>query len=464
VRNAGAESDRDGERGAAGDKRSLGFWMCTALVIGNIIGIGIFAMPADLAPYGLNALGGWGVNLVGCAFLALSFAGLARAFPRDDGPAAYMARAFGRGVAGNLTAYLVMWCYWVSIPVANAAIAIGAVGYLAILFPALNRAPGLPALTAQGIIWLFVLTNLLGARAAGWVQILTTALKLLPQLAVIVLGVWLFLTQPALYGAHVPPNPASLREINSVSALAMFAMLGIECAMVPAGRVRDPRRNIPRATLVGTLLTAIIYIAISVVPILLIPQKELAASSAPYADLFTRVLGGQYGVLIALFVTVSALGVLNGWTLIAGEAVQALSRHGGFPAVFSRENSRGAPAFALLLTGVLTSLMLFINYTDSVSRVFAFLTLIATAADLPLYLVSPVALALLKLRAPATAPARSRMPTLLVCAAAIGYCVWVSIGIGAGPLLWTVALAAAGLPVYLWTTLAQRRTAAVQAS
>src|SRR5262249_47234754 len=157
--------------------------------------------------------------------------------------------------------YLVMWCYWISIPVANAAIAIGAVGYLAILFPALSR-PGLPGLTAQGIIWLFVLTNLLGARAAGWVQILTTALKLLPQLAVIVLGVWLLRPHRALYGAHGPPNPASLREINSVSALAMFAMLGIECAMIPAGRVRDPERTIPRATLLGTLLTAVIYIAI----------------------------------------------------------------------------------------------------------------------------------------------------------------------------------------------------------
>jgi len=434
--------------------RVLGFWMSTALVVGNIIGVGIFTMPAALAPYGLNAIVGWLVNVVGCLLLALSFAALARAFPRDDGPASYITRAFGKGPA-----FIVMWCYWVSIWVANAGIAIGLVGYAGFFVPALTGTAGLPVMTAMAIIWLLVVICLLGTRTAAWVQMLTTLLKLVPQFAVILLGAWLLATNPALFSAHVPPNPLSWREVSSVSSLALFAMLGIECAMVPAARVRDPERNIPRATLVGTLLTASIYIGISVVPIFLIPQQELAASTAPYADLFARILGGRYGAAIAAFVIVSALGVLNGWTLLAGEVVQCMGRHGGLPAGLSRENLRGAPARALVLTGVLTSIALLLNYTDSVAKVFTLLTVVATAATLPLYFGS--ALALIALRRRGELPrARSWVPGLAALAA-VAYCAWASIGIGREPLLWMLVLGGAGIPIYLWSQFTQRREAAL---
>lgn len=443
----------------AGGGRALGFWMATALVVGNIIGVGIFSIPASLAPYGLNALAGWLVIAVGSIFLALTFAGLVRAFPHDDGPAAYTTRAFGRGAA-----FLVMWCYWVSIWVANAAIAIGVVGYLGILVPALAHTAGLQALAAQALIWLFVLVNLGGARTAGWVQVLTTALKLVPQFAVIVLGVWLLLAHPAIYAAHIPANPLTWRDVSSVSTVALFAMLGVECAIVPAIRVRNPERNVPRATLIGTLLTAGIYVAISVVPMLVIPQQELAASNAPFADLFTRVLGGRYGAAVAAFVVISGLGVLNGWTLMAGEVAQAMSRHGGFPQALARENSRGAPARAVVLTGLVTSAMLLINYTDSIQKVFTLLIVIASAGTLPLYFGST--LALLVLRRRGQLPAASARDRIAVGAAlaAVAYCLWVSIGIGTEPLLWMIALGGAGLPVYLWCLYAYRRAAVPDAA
>jgi basic amino acid/polyamine antiporter, APA family len=440
---------------AAEGSRTLGFWMCTALVVGNIIGVGIFAMPAQLAPYGLNAISGWLVIAVGCAFLALSFAALSRAFPADDGPSAYTERAFGKGAA-----FIVMWCYWVSIWVANAAIAFGVVGYLAIFWPALDRTAGLAGTVALALIWVFVGVNLLGTRAAGWVQIVTTALKLVPQFAVIALGLWLLLAHPAVYRAHVPPNPTSWHEINSVSTQAMFAMLGIECAMIPASRVRDPARTIPRATLSGTLLTAFIYVAISAVPLFLIPQQELAVSTSPYAELFSRVLGGHYGEAIAAFVLVSGLGVLNGWTLLAGESVQCMSRHGGFPTAFVQENRHGAPARALLLSGVLTSVLLLTHFSDSISQFFNLLIQIATGATLPLYLACTLALVVLRARRQLPQRAGSRAALYAVALLGVGYCAWLAIGMGTEPLLWTLALGGAGVPLYLWWLLAQRRAAA----
>lgn len=442
-----------GANATAAGSRILGFWMCTALVVGNIIGTGIFVMPAALAPYGLNAVTGWGVTGLGCLFLAIVLAGLARTFSRDDGPYAYITRAFGEAPA-----FLAMWCYWISIPVANAAIAIGVVGYLGTFFPALTALPGWSAITAVSLVWFFVIVNLRGARLAGGVQVLTTVLKLLPLLAVVALGLWLLVRHPGRYVEHVPPNPASWGEISSVLTLALFAMLGIECATIPAGRVRAPETTIPRATLAGTLIAALLYCAVSVVPMLLIPQAQLAVSNAPFAELFSRELGGQYGSVLAAFIIVSALGALNGWTLVMAELTQSMARHRGFPQLLSTENGRGAPSRALVVYGVVTTLMLLVNYSESIAAGFAFLITVATAANLPFYYAAALAYLVLRRRGEI---ARSGRAGWQVAAGilATAYCVSASIGIGAKPLLWTLALGGVGIPIYLrsvWTRRMER--------
>jgi APA family basic amino acid/polyamine antiporter len=138
----------------------LGFWMCTALVVGNTIGIGIFLQPASLAPYGFNAFVAWAITVVGCVALALVFAQLARRLATADGPFDYM-----RATLGELTAFLALWCYWVSCWVTNAALAVGVIGYLGAALPMFKGFP--PAMLAVGMIWLFVAVNLLGARTAG---------------------------------------------------------------------------------------------------------------------------------------------------------------------------------------------------------------------------------------------------------------------------------------------------------
>jgi APA family basic amino acid/polyamine antiporter len=435
-------------------QRTLGFWMCTALVVGNIIGAGIFMMPAALAPYGLNAATGWIVTVLGCACLATAFADLARRFPQDDGPYAYTLRAFGPGIA-----FFVMWCYWVSVWVANAAIAIGVVGYLLFFVPSLSGSLLLPPLAALALVWLFVFINLRGVRTAAWVQAVTTILKLLPQFAVILLGLVLLLIHPHLYREHAPPNPASWQDVASVSSIALFAMLGIECATIPARRVRDPERNIPRATLAGTLIAAAIYVCISVVPMFLIPQQRLAASTAPFADLFNDRLGGQWGALLALFVAISGLGALNGWTLVIGEVTQTMAQHGGFPASLARENSHGAPARAFIITGIVTSVMLLFNYVGSVAGVFVFMSMAATILTLPLYLADSLAIVKLR-RAGVAVRARGVLTTLAALLAAL-YCLWILYGAQARPLIWGAVLGLAGIPVYLWCTRTQQRTASL---
>ncbi|MBW8860070.1 MAG: amino acid permease, partial [Caulobacter sp.] len=165
--------------------RALGFWMCTALVVGNMIGSGVFMLPASLAPYGWNAVFGWLLTIGGALALAFVFAGLAREFPKAGGPYAYTQEAFG-----PLVGFMVAWSYWISLWVGNAAIATGAISYLSAIFPAIARVPGMHLLITLGAVWLLVGVNIAGARLAGGVQVATTVLKLLPLAAVAGLAFW----------------------------------------------------------------------------------------------------------------------------------------------------------------------------------------------------------------------------------------------------------------------------------
>ncbi|HEY0233352.1 MAG TPA: amino acid permease [Dokdonella sp.] len=419
-------------------EKKIGFWTCTALVVGNTIGMGIFLLPASLARYGYNAMIGWAITVLGCVALALVFSRLARELPDADGPYGYV-----RGTLGDLVAYLALWSYWVSVWITNAALATGVVGYVVAVFPELGRLQ--PSLFALGLLWSFVVINLFGVRSGGGVQIVSTALKLLPMLAVALLGAWILLTSPATYVAQLPTRAITLGDAMAASTIALFAMLGIESATVPATLVDRPGRTIPRATMAGTLLTAAIYIVVSTVPLLLIPSGELADASAPFALLMDRFVGAGYGRWLALFVVVSGLGALNGWTLLVGELTRTMAANGVLPAMFARSNRRGAPATALVVTGLLASAMVWMSYSKSLVDGFTFLSKVVTAANLPLYLCCALALGVVARRRRGGGYAT----LLLIAAIGAGYVVFAFIGLGREPFVLSLLLAAVGVPLYL---------------
>ncbi|MGN6707373.1 MAG: amino acid permease [Rhodanobacter sp.] len=420
------------------DRQRIGFWTCTALVVGNVIGMGIFLLPSSLAPYGFNALIGWGITLLGCLALARVFAHLSAALPGADGPYGYV-----RETLGDLPAYMAMWAYWVSLWLTNAALATGVVGYLTVVAPGLAVVP--PTAFALALVWLFVLVNLLGVRTGGVVQIATTALKLLPMLAIAALGGWVLLSSPGSYVAHPPPTPVSFGGVMAASTIALFAMLGIESASIPAKRVDDPGRTIPRATMAGAVVVAAIYLVVCAVPLLLIRQDVLATAGAPFALLMEQFGAAGSGRWLALFVVVSGLGALNGWTLLAGQLTRTMAANGVLPPLLMRSNRHGAPTTALVITGVLASVMVWMSYSSSLVAAFTFITLVVTAANLPLYLACALALATLWRRG--TVPRRG---VLLVAVVATLYVVYAFIGIGGAPFVYALGLIAAGLPLYFF--------------
>jgi APA family basic amino acid/polyamine antiporter len=420
-------------------RRSLGPWMLIALVIGNIIGSGVFVLPAALAPYGAASLIGWGISLGGALMLALVYARLAQLIPNHGGAYAYARAAFGDRVG-----FLVAWSYWVCVWSANAAIAVAFAGSLGSVWPEATRTPWHGALCALAALWACTAINLSGVREAGYTAILMTLLKLVPLLAFGVVGLgWVHAS------AFQPFNPSGLPLVSvasSVAALTLWAFLGLETATVPTGVVRDPRRTVPRATIIGVSIAGLATMLACTVVIGMLPADVLATSAAPMAEAARRVWGEAAGVGIGVVATVSCLGALNGWVLLQAQTTLAAAEDGLFPARFARLDKRGIPRAGLVISSVLASALIASNYTRSLAALFTFTILLSTAATLVPYLVTVLAW----WRIDATAGTARRG----VAVGALAFSVWALVGTGAETLAWGAVLLLAGLPIYVW----QRRT------
>jgi APA family basic amino acid/polyamine antiporter len=434
-------------------KRAFGFWICLALVMGNVIGTGIFLLPAALAPYGANAVAGWLVTIAGCLCLAQVFAALARALPDANGPYDYIRPALGAPAA-----FFVMWSYWISTWVTNAAVAIGAVSYLSSLAPGYFEPFYAGPLTAAAFVVLFTLIATRGAKASGDVQVATTILKLLPLVAVVALAAFVLGGEGEAAGG-LAPAPLQPSSVAAAATLTLWAMLGLESATLPAGRVRDPRRTVPRSTLAGTFLVGIVYLAVTWAVFLLLPTDEAARSPAPLADLIGRYWGSGFAHLVALFAAISALGALNGWVFIQAEVPLTLARSGVFPAAFARLNRAGTPIVGHALGCVLSCALIATNLSRGMAALFEFMILLATAATLVLYLLAALSALVLRRRGVLGGP-------LVVAAAAGGtlFALWTFYGAGLEATGWGLALLASGVPVYLITRRNLLRARTVEAA
>ena len=413
--------------------RALGFGMVLALVVGNMIGSGVYLLPATLAPLGVNALLGWGVTIAGALSLAWVFARLSVTIPKAGGPYAYVEAAFGRGPG-----FAVAWSYWVLLWSGNGAIAVAAVSALSSPF-AFLRAPAMAAAAALVMVWALVYVNIRGVALAGHVQVVTTIAKLVPLALVILLGAWFFL--PAAHVAAVPPPmvPISASAIAQAAALTFWGFLGVEAATVPSDKIIDPARNVPRATMWGTAFTGVIYLSIAATLQYFMSSRALAGSPAPVADFLGRSFGPVAADAMALFAAVSALGALNGFILLQGEMPWAMARGGVFPAWFAAETPQGTPARAHLVSGVLLSAVMLLNYAGSTAQLFADIAEISLAAGMLAYFAS--ALAALKL-------VRGERVLPVAAVVSAGFVAWMVWGLGWHANLWGLALLAAGAPIY----------------
>ena len=425
--------------------RRIGPLFATVLVAGNMIGSGVFLLPATLAAIGSSTLIGWIIASGGALLLAGCFALLAAIRPTPDGIVDYPAALHPFiGFANWLL-------YWLSCWVGSPAVAVAATGYLSFFFPALKD-PALSVWTTIAIIWLMTLVNLIGARTIARLGALTLIIGLAPILVATALCLLAFDVDTFATGWNVTGKPL-IQAVGGSLAPIFWAFLGLESATVAAAVVREPEKNVARAALGGVALAAVVYIGASVAMMGAIPLSTLAASSAPFADAIKILAGPTAGAIIAVCALLKAFGTLGGWLLLAAESSRSGAANGFMPKVFSSRDPARTPVRDLLVTAVLMSIVIASSMSPTLGRQFG--VLINISVNLAMISYAFCALALLGFAA-GIADRGKRLAARVMALAGAAFSVWVMAASDPAmlaPSLWAFA---ATVPLYGLVLLARR--------
>jgi len=419
-------------------KGKLGLVMLTALVTGNMIGSGIFLLPSDIAHFGSIGILAWSLTAVGTLFLAGVFVYLSRVIPKSGGPYAYCREAYG-----DFIGFEVAYNYWMGAWVGNAAIPVAMVGYLIVFWPNLNGNPLLQFFVEAGVIWILTFINVAGIRNAGVVQVVTTVLKLIPLILIGTIGL-LYIHPENLTQFNIS-GQSNFSALTAAAAITLWSFLGVESATVPAEDADDPK-NIARATLLGTGISAVVYILGAVAIMGMIAPDVLQHSTAPYADASVKILGPWGRYFIAAGAIISCVGALNGWILLQGQVPMAAARDGLFPKPFARMSANGTPSFGLIASSVLVTILLAATMRLGIIKQFDFIILLAAVSILIPYMFCALAVLMLPSRRAILKP----FGTFLMALIAGLYSFWMIAGAGEKIVAIGALIFFAGIPIYVW--------------
>lgn len=310
------------------ESNKIGLLPAILMVAGNMMGSGVFMLPANLAGIGSIAIIGWLITVVGAIALGLVFAKLTEVTTAAGGAVCLCAQGLRR-----LYGYQTNLVYWLANVIGNVGLAVAGLGYLTPFFPAL-RDPLVMALAQIAVIWFFTYANILGPRVVGRMQGITTTVALFPIVGVALLGWFWFNPETYMEGWNVS-GESSLTAVGMTLNFTLWAFIGVESASVSTAVVKNPAKNVPIATVVGVLLAAVCYVLSSSAIMGIIPNKELVSSSAPFSQAVSIALGSTAGKIVALCAAVGCLGSLAGWTLLVGQTAQAAAKDGLFAGIFA---------------------------------------------------------------------------------------------------------------------------------
>ncbi|MFD1217836.1 arginine/agmatine antiporter [Microbulbifer celer] len=410
------------------EENKIGLFPATMMVAGNMMGSGVFMLPANLAAVGSISLIGWLITVAGAVALALVFSRLAALYPAAGGPYAYARKAFG-----DYMGYQTNLVYWLANVVGNVALATAGLGYLMHFFPALQH-PLVFAMAQIAVIWMLTYANILGPKTVGQIQSMTTGLVLIPILGTAILGWFWFDSQTFTAGWNVS-GKGSASAVMATLTFTLWAFIGVETASVSAGVVKNPTRNVPIATVSGVLVASVAYVLSSTAIMGMIPNKELITSSAPFADAARIALGSTAANIVAICAAIGCIGSLGGWTLLVGQSAKAAADDGLFPALFSKTNQKGVPSLGLALVAVLMSLQVLATMSPTASEQFGKIASIAVIMTLLPYIYSAVALKVLSYgKMP---PRQYGISTIVLLIAAI-YCMVALVGSDGAQTRWSL--------------------------
>lgn len=370
---------------AAGRHGRIGVLGATALVAGSMIGSGVYLLPATLGAVGSISILGWVAATAAALVIAGMFAWLGPAAPQARGLAGYVQAGLGRLFGVQTTVV-----YWSLCWFGNVAIALAVAGYAGFLVPAL-AGEGARLFTTLAIIWVAVAASWIGPRTVARIEGWTLALGLLPVLLAATLG-WVWFSPETFLASWNPQGLSAPAAIQQSGLNAFWAFLGLECAAATAGVVRDPARNVPRATIWGVLAAAAIYVAACAALMGLLPAVELARSSAPFADAARVGLGVGGAAAIAFCAFLRTSGCLVGWTLVSAETTRGAADEGAFLPFFRTRPGHASSAVNLLTVGVLMSLVAVMTVSPTLGEQFSVLINVAVLLSLYAYILAGLSL------------------------------------------------------------------------
>ena len=407
--------------------QSIGVWLTGAIVVGTMIGAGIFLLPINLAPLGMNAVIGWVVSALGAMAIAFSLSRLVR--EEGGGIQSYIEAIFGP-TAG----FIATWEFWISCWTAVAATSIAAATALGRIFPILDT-PGMMTLTAILTTIVVQLVNARGVRAASGLSLITVIIRILPMLAVI--GVVALRKSTGQSLSSLVPTPVTLDNIATAVTFTLFAMVGFECATAPVGKVRNPTRTIPLAIIAGTSLVALLYLLSSTSVALILSPAATAASTSPFADALVANFGEVAAVFAAFGIAVAAFGGANSNLLAGGELGYSMALRGDLPRSLRRTDRANAPLTSQLMASALTIILILLNSSKSTGGLFTFVILLSTNSTLVLYLIGSLA----------AWRRESSAAVKLVIILATGFSLFAFYGAGLEANLWGLVLLLTGLAI-----------------
>ena len=436
------------ERGIAsvgGAAAKLGLPSSTALVVGSIIGTGVFTMPAVLAGAGTSSIITLGVISVGALLLGVLFGQLTRRVPNNEGGL----YAYARHEFGDFAGYLTAWCYWITCWAGNAAIVSSWVLYVQSLFGIGDPSAWISWGIALTGLWIPAAINLVGVRQMAWFQGLTVILKFLPLAVVAIVG-WFFV-HASNFGPFNASGGSLYDGISIAAGVALFSFIGVECASIAAGRVRNPRKNVGRASVIGTAASGLLYIAVTAAVMGLVPHDELVDNGTPFVSAFESIFGsaGWVGKLVALTAVVSGIGALNGWTLVTAEMPFAAAKDGLFLQAFAKTNRHDMPWFGIVVSTVVASALMGWSYTGHTGlKVFEYLVYLSVVTVAIPYFLSACAQFAYLVSGRRRVHGAALTRDLAIAVAGLLFSLWVTFASGYQAVYQAMVLFLAGIPLY----------------
>ncbi|WP_342540437.1 amino acid permease [Heyndrickxia sp. FSL K6-6286] len=387
-----------------------GLWILTTFVVGNMVGGGIFMLPANLAQVSspLGSTIAWVATGLGVFMIALVFGNLAIRKPNlKAGPQSYAQNLFSSPKAGKVAGYSMAWGYWAANWAATASVIISFAGYLTTFFPIMQSKKVLFSLGSfeleYGKTITFIICSIMlwgiqwilskSFNSAGKMNLMATITKVIGFALFIIFTLFIF--DKANLGSAKEFVDASGKsfslggQVNAAAIATLWAFIGIESAVMLSNRAKS-QRDVKTATILGLVISLVIYIGITLLTMGALSQEALRESQKPLVDALGEVIGSNGTYIMAVLALISLFGSTVGWIVVSSEVPYQAAKNGLFPAVFAKTNKTGSPKNSLTITNVMTQIFLFSTISGTVTQAYNFAIVVATLAYLNPYLVSAI--------------------------------------------------------------------------